>query len=118
MAGVANACPSSKSCLGSSGGLGRGVPELRPCPHRFLQEELEKPEGLVVVLHHQLEEHHHLMEALLVLCGEEGVGEEGLGGTAWTLGLGWARSREGIDKGRLRLTCLRVADVTQEQDLL
>lgn len=45
------------------------VPELRPSPHRFLQEKLEKPEDLVVVFHHQLEEHHHMVEALLVLWG-------------------------------------------------
>lgn len=94
------------------------APELGPCPHRFLQEELEKPEGLVVIFHHQLEKHHHLVEALLVLWGGEGQG----GGVS--RGLGW----EGIPgrDGRRRLrrgsalwpTCLGIADVTQEQDFL
>lgn len=49
--------------------VGGVVPELRLSPHRFLQEELEKPEDLVVVFHHQLEKHHHMVEAPLVLWG-------------------------------------------------
>lgn len=94
-------------------------PELRPSPHRFLQEELEKPEGLMVVFCHQLEKHHHLVEALLVLWVEEGrqrgrvspgLGREGVPG----------RNREGGLRGGSapRPTCLGIADITQEQDFL
>lgn len=43
----------------------------RLSPHCFLQEELEEPESLMVMLHHQLEKHHHLVEASLVLCGRQ-----------------------------------------------
>lgn len=69
MAGAANASLSAGGCLKNWGG---GVPELRPTPYCFLQKELEKPEGLMVLFHHQLEKHHHLVEAVLVLWGGEG----------------------------------------------
>lgn len=91
-AGAANPCPTSTGCLENwRNGAGSVVPELRPSPHRFLQEEVEKPEGLMVVFHHQLEKHHHMVEAPLVLYGRGGQ----WGGPGWeeqSLGLG----REGI----------------------
>lgn len=83
IAGAANACPTSRGRLETWEGE-VVVPELRPCPYCFLQEELEKPEGLVVTFQHQLEKHHHLVEALLVLWG----GGRQRGG--WSLGVGRA----------------------------
>lgn len=62
------------------------------------------------MLHHELEKHHHLMEAPLVFCRGEG-----------SVRRSWAWSQEGTRKwgrGSLSLTCLVVADVTQEQGLL
>lgn len=74
-------------------------------PHCFLQEELEKPKGLVLVFHHQLKKHHHFMEALLVLwnrkipvsgCLQAGL-EQRAGGTGGRYGIAH--------------TCLGVTDV-------
>ena len=83
----------------------------------------------MVVFYHQLENHHHLMEARLVLWSGWGASEEGQGrgmaGGLWrSLGWGRALSQEGVEKGELKggpalwHTCLSVADITQEQDLL
>ena len=68
--------------------------DMKDSNNREEQTELEKPEGLMVVFYHQLENHHHLMEALLVLWSGWGASEEGQGrgmaGGLWR-SLGWGR---------------------------
>lgn len=59
----------------------------------------------MIVLHHELEEHHHLVEAPLVLC--EGCMVKRACSTWW-----WP------DMTLPLLTCLGVAHIAQQQGLL